>query len=488
MVIALLLAMSFVSCDKGLAIEMEIEGKVSFRDFEAIIKNAEEVIESRADANDLSQYIVEIVNNGTGEKVNTWTYSTLPEILSLPVGDYRVKVYNAELQDVAWESPYFYGEESFTVKENDLTEVGAIVCKLSNLKVSVQYSDELKSAIGTGEDVKVNVLVGDGNSLDFAYGENRAGYFRCDAENKSLVATFSGTVEGYYISEYKVISDVCAGQHRIISFSLKSAPDVSDEYGTIGSTGLSMNASVTSVDLTRDVPVEEETIQPDDFLNVSEDILNYQSTALSKNIIVNASASWTASSNENWCTISPIIGNVGESSLTITVAENVIEQERNAVVTIIMGDVIKEVLVKQAAYSNSPAVDAPLITSSTINLNAVNVVTASTIVDVDVKALGKIANFYVKIQMSDGNGGILDLSSVGLANEFDLCNPGQYKDGLIGLNLPVEDSVKGKTEMKFDISSFMSLLVIYNGNHTFEIDVIDELGQSAKATLKLKVE
>ena len=121
-------------------------------------------------------------------------------------------------------------------------------------------------------------------------------------------------------------------------------------------------------------------------------------------------------------------------------------------------------------------------------MSASNIVTATSIVDVDVLAPGKIAKFNVTIQMSDGNGGTLDLSQVGLANEFDLCNPGQYKEGLKGLNLPVESEVKGQSSMKFDISGFMPMLVIYSGDHIFDIEVVDELGQSTKATLKLKVE
>lgn len=203
---------------------------------------------------------------------------------------------------------------------------------------------------------------------------------------------------------------------------------------------------------------------------------------------MNTSAEWSATSNAQWCSVSPATGVGGESTLTISVTDNMVETEREAVVTVVMGDLSYDIAVKQAAYSEQPTFDAPSVTSATIDLNAVNVVTASSIVDVDVLAPGKIAKFNVKISMSDGNGGVLDLSSVGLANEFDLCNPGAYKDGLVGLGLPVNEQVKGKTEMKFDISGFMGLLVIYSGDHVFNLEVVDELGQSTSATLKLKVD
>lgn len=488
MILAVLTAMSLASCDKGLVDEIKQEGAASFKNFEATVLNEEDLIESRATSIDVNTFKVNVVNKSTGEIVESWTYAAMPEIVTLPVGGYTVEVYNAELKGAAWESPYLWGSQDFEIKENDVTIVETVVCKLTNLKVSIKYSDELKAAISTGEDVKVNVLVGENNSLDFVYNETRAGYFRCDAENKSLVATFSGTVEGYYISEYKVISDVAAGQHRIITFSLKTAPDVSDESGLVGTTGLSVSGDVTSVDLTGDVPVEEETIQPDDFLTVSDNELSFAMSASSKTVMVNSSAEWSASSSSSWCSVSPATGVAGESALTISVADNTVESERVAVVIVAMGDISYEISVKQAAYSEQPSAAAPTVSSTTIDLSSVNVVTATSTVDVDVLAPGKIAKFNVKISMSDGNGGIFDLSSVGLANEFDLCNPGIYKEGLVGLSLPVENQVKGKTEMKFDISSFMSLLVIYSGDHIFDIEVVDELGQSTSATLKLKVE
>ena len=488
LVIAALFSTSLTSCDKGLENIVDSEGKLSFQMFEATVQNGENVIESRATTIDVNTFKVVIVNKTTGVEAGSWSYGNLPEIVVLPTGSYSVEVYNSELQNAGWESPYFYGSQDFIIKENDVTIVEPIVCKLSNLKVTIQYSDELKSAIGTGEDVKVNVAVGENSSLDFVYSETRAGYFRCDAANKSLVATFSGTVEGYYISEYKVISDVAAGQHRIITFSLKSAPDIFDEYGAVGTTGLSLNASVTTVDMTSNIPAEEEIIKPDDYITISESSLSYTMKAGSKDVTISSSDEWTAVSSESWCTVSPAGGVAGESKLTVSVTDNTSTNDREAIVTINMGTITQEISVRQAAYSEQPSATAPTITSTTIDLSTSNVVTATSTVDVDVLAPGKIAKFNVKIQMSDGNGGVLDLSQVGLANEFDLCNPGQYKEGLTGLQLPVENEVKGQSSMKFDISGFMPMLVIYSGDHIFDIEVVDELGQSAKVTLKLKVE
>ncbi len=487
--VGILSVLLLASCDKDFDNVMDKEeGSLSLKNFEVSVHNAEDVIESRSSSVNVNTFQVTIVNKSTGEEAGTWTYGSLPEIVMLNEGSYTVKVKNQELEDAEWDSPYFYGEQDFTIKKNDVTEVEPIVCKLSNLKVSIKYSDELKSVIGSGDDILVDVTVGENSSLDFVYNETRSGYFRCDSENKSLVATFSGTVEGYYISEYKVISDVAAGQHRIITFSLKTAPDVSDEYGAIGTTGLSLNASVKTVDLTRDVIVDEEVIEPDDYINLSDSELSFAMDASSKEVSISSSAEWAATSDASWCIVNPATGIKGNNTLTVSVSGNTATSARTATITVNMGSISKEIIVTQAAYSEQPAVAAPTITSSTINLATSNVVTSSSIVDVDVVAPGKIAKFIVTINMSDGNGGTFDLSSVGLTNQFDLCNPGQYKEGLVGLGLPVEDDVKGKDAMKFDISSFMSLLVIYSGDHVFKVDVTDELGQTSSATLNLKVE
>ena len=281
---------------------------------------------------------------------------------------------------------------------------------------------------------------------------------------------------------------MAAGQHRIITFSLKSAPNISNEQGLIGTTGLSLNASVETEDMTSDVVVEEELIQPDDFMTVSETALSFSMKAGSKNVTINSSAEWVATSSASWCTLSPANGVGGESTLVVNVSDNTVEEERTAVVTIKMGEISHEIVVKQAAFVDQPTVEAPTVTSTTIDLSSSNVINAESIVDVDIDAPGVIANFNVKIKMSDGNGGIFDLGGVGLANEFDLCNPGTLEEGIKGLGLKVGDEVKGQTAMKFDISGFMPMLVAFSGEHVFELEVVDELGQSVSATITLIVE
>lgn len=492
MFIAVLSAISLASCDKGFDNEIVSEGSLSFKDFEATVQNGEEVIESRATTVDVNKFKVVIVNKTTGAEAGSWTYSALPEIVALPVGSYTVKVYNEELQDAAWEAPYFYGSQDFVIKENDVTIVDDIVCVLSNLKVTIKYSETLVSAIGDGSDVVVNVTVGENSSLDFVYGETRSGYFRCDAENKSLEATFTGTVEGYYISEYKVISDAAAGQHRIITFSLKSAPDIIDENGTIDINGLTFSADVTTVDMTSDIPAEEEIIQPDDFMTVSASALSFTMNAGSKDVTVNSSAEWTATSSASWCTVSPATGAAGENILTVTAEANTVASERTATVTVTMGDISEEITVTQAAYAEQPAYAAPTIESASegIVLNQESVVTAETNVAVNIQAEAGIDKLEVNIisELLSAD----ELGEMGLPAEFDLASPGDLEStlGADGFGFPVGDEVKNNTGViNFNVSSFMGLLCrLGSGTHTFRLTVTDNVGQVTTADLILKVE
>ncbi|MDE6207289.1 MAG: hypothetical protein K2M55_05730, partial [Muribaculaceae bacterium] len=80
------------------------------------------------------------------------------------------------------------------------------------------------------------------------------------------------------------------------------------------------------------------------------------------------------------------------------------------------------------------------------------------------------------------------LPDVGLCESFDLVDP-KTEDGkdltndLRGIGLPCGDDVKGKTEVLFDITMFMDLLV-FEDDYNFELEVVDTKGKSSSLTLK----
>ena len=82
-----------------------------------------------------------------------------------------------------------------------------------------------------GEDCKVSVTVGEG-ALDFMKEESRAGYFRSDKESNLLIATFSGTIDGYEEVNRIQVDNVKAGEWRKIHYDIKR-PEPGSETGGV---------------------------------------------------------------------------------------------------------------------------------------------------------------------------------------------------------------------------------------------------------------
>jgi len=79
--------------------------------------------------------------------------------------------------------------------------------------------------------------------------------------------------------------------------------------------------------------------------------LSFASTLESKQIEVNASADFDATSSEDWCKCTPTGGTAGKKALTVTVLRNYLETDRSAVLTFKSGTVKKEVYVRQEKKS-----------------------------------------------------------------------------------------------------------------------------------------
>ena len=469
LLISLLALFTLNSCDDPVYPQFANgEGKLSTATLKVSVLTDPEVKVDRSNDEDVSTYTVNIIQKSTSNIVNTWKYSEMPEIITLPVGDYKVEVFNAAVKDAEWDAPYYYASKDFSIVKNEITEIGTITCKLANVKVTIKYTDELKALIGEGKDVKVNVAIGELGSLDFGYGETRSGFFRYVPTSTTLVATFSGTVDGFFMSEFKVLEDIAAGQHRIITFGVKQAPDPEQEYGMIGTSGLVLNAKVTRIDLTINVPAGEEPIDPDDMLSVG-----------SKNVKVTATNSWIASSDQMWCTLSATSGAKGTNDVTINATENSSDQARTAKVTFVMGNISQVVTVTQAAKGSATS---PTITSSTLNLDAVNPITDGMVAKVDIIAPNGIAHLNVTIESPSLTPD--DLKDVGLSDKFDLAYPGEFSEPLSSLGFPTGDKVINQKSLVFDITPFMGLLGQFPGEHHFIIKVEDNNGETVTATLK----
>ncbi len=398
------------------------KGDVSLASIGIDVNNAEIVVRA---AVDVSDFQVTIVNKATGAEAASWRYADMPEIFTLPVGDYKVNVASHAVQPkAAWESPFYSGDKEFSIVANKLTEVGVVTCRLANLKVSIHYSDKLLAALA-GNEAKVDVNVNDSDILSFVPGETRSGYYEVVEGNTTLVAEFSGNIGGNVETMRKVYTDdIKPGYHRIITFTVKNGPDMPEETGSVNPSGITIDATVTDVDVDGNVVVTEGNLPDDDRPGheggdepgpgpVDPPVLDYKYTAGDADVAF------------------------GSDEVSFTGSQ-----------------------------------DASLYGPEDGQKRA----------EVFIKVPEGIAKLLVNIE-SD----VLDeaaLVEVGLAKEFDLCDPTQTVNGdltnsLRNLGFPVGAEVLDKTDLKFDISKFMPLLcMLGSGTHTFHITVTDNVGHT----------
>ena len=198
----------------------------------------------------------------------SYVYSDMPDIVVLPVGSYTVTATKGTDVAADWDSPYFLGESDYfdIRKDNITTDIDPIVCRLQNVKVSVEFDSQLIGAMSP--DSYVEVKVGDNAGLQFtAADEGRAGYYH-HTDGVSMVATFRGDVEGSPTVETKSFDTVEKGYHYKIRFRLHSQDS---SHSGEADADLNVDASVTTVNLENNVVIGEDEIL-DDSERPKEDI------------------------------------------------------------------------------------------------------------------------------------------------------------------------------------------------------------------------
>lgn len=371
---------------------------------------------------DVSNFLLTI-KNSQGEQVEQYTYSEMPEIISLPVGTYTVVASSAEAATNGFDVPFYTGStEQFTIKENELTEVSALTCRLANVMISVEYDEELRKLMG--EDVVTNVKIGD-NSLDIPSSETRKAYLIAPASAGSMDITLKGTIDGESVTEVKRVDNVQAGQYNIIKYVLNSVDDgTNSNVGGNLNIAINIDSSMTSSDETVGVnPGEEPGI--DDFPTDGGEEPGDGD------------------------------GDGGDESGSEQNMPTIVGTNFNGKPF----DISKDVLTVTKGQSVS--------------------------LSVTLLAPNKMAHVYVTIDSETLTEDVL--VGVNLAKNFDLAEPGDLEAGLKGLGFPTGTDVIGKEEIPFDITQFTSLLGIYGAaNHNFIIRVVDQQGLEVTETLKIK--
>lgn len=401
----------------------DVTGQLSLASMKMEVDLKVDTVYSKSRAGvDVSNFLLTI-KNSQGEQVEQYTYSEMPEIISLPVGTYTVVASSAEAATNGFDVPFYTGStEQFTIKENELTEVSALTCRLANVMISVEYDEELRKLMG--EDVVTTVKIGD-NSLDIPSSETRKAYLIAPASAGSMDITLKGTIDGESVTEVKRVDNVQAGQYNIIKHVLNSVDDGTNSNGG-GNLNIAINidSSMTSSDETVGVnPGEEPGI--DDFPTDGGEEPGDGD------------------------------GDGGDESGSEQNMPTIVGTDFNGNTF----DISKDVLTVTKGQSVS--------------------------LSVTLLAPNKMAHVYVTIDSETLTEDVL--VGVNLAKNFDLAEPGDLEAGLKGLGFPTGTDVIGKEEIPFDITQFTSLLGINGAaNHNFIIRVVDQQGLEVTETLKIK--
>lgn len=506
--------------------------------------------QTRAVTEATPDYLVRIYNS-SDECVLDTTYGDMqsqfndgPEqnLLALPVGTYRLEVHSQEpssVPDVEWEAPTYGTTYDFAVlrshtSDSPLTIADEVVCKLSNIKVTVSISTDLAELLG--DDTKSTVTLGSAVA-EFTKSESRAAYFRPqNSDGDTLEFKLTGTKDGKPAELSKTITGVKAGQWRKIMLSIVYAETgdikivvtvdsfVQDSEITINSTESLWEPELDEGtdrptltwpghDLAQPVALDESMYDPSGTFNGTAPALTLSAAdgiqtlllgitsdnAAFRTEIIEAAGltdvdlcgtisrlhpfyglQVTAGATEATIDLESIMylffGYEGSHTLTFNMTDN---KGRNAVATL------------QFNYGKGTAEEDPSIVCRQFDIDQPHTTQTGDEIDVDIKTASGIQAFVVSIISETLNEEVL--AAVGLLRPtFDLCNITDPEELAAltsdDIGFPVNDDVKGQTSMTFSVTKFTGMLSAFPGTHQFKLAVTNAEGSTTTKTLQLIVE
>lgn len=144
-----------------------------------------------------------------------------------------------------------------------------------------------------------------------------------------------------------------------------------------------------------------------------------------------------------------------------------VDDDDKPTITLVGGDINAEILLAQTDFDQNGNYTKNLV--------------------VDVTSKSAITSLVVDIASTNPTMAT-SLAEYGLSSSIDLCNAGVASGALKLMGLPVNDQVKGKTAVTYNITAQMKLLKELVGTHTFTITVTDEQGGVTTKALVITVQ
>lgn len=493
---------------------------------------------------DKSGFNVRIIHPESGVKHLDCEYGNLEDSYKLREGEYELGIESHDVQDFEWEGTegggvHYSLSHPFTIVAGETTTLPELECKVSNILVSIDFSDKMRELMG--DDCTVSVKVGSLDPVVYDVDETRRGCFRAEASENSLTWTFNGTIAGKeYVDIRDFVLDAKAGEHHTLHFDI--------EKGKGESGGFEITADVDSYDVNLNLNVGEEVVDPfpptgipptieGDGFDIDRRMAINIDDAEEARVVVNISTE--APIEELGVMISTTNTNFGEVLAGMGLGERFdlanLDTEMEAVLgglglpvgdavagqTELVFDISSFVplmagfydafgadfdadfaleVVDAAGGSTSKTIqlhftDQPVDNTPPVSITGdgidepVNITAAqagSIPVVINIAAPKGIAELLVEIDTTNPGFGEA-ATALGVLN---LTEPGESQGLLDSVGLPYGDAVKGQTSLVFPITSFVSMIFATAGGDPdftvdFKITVTDTEGAGNTKTVKL---
>ena len=442
-----------------------------------------------------------VIKSSEGSEVESWSrFAEVPAVIGLDPGSYTIEASSPGQKAVDWTQPKYFGSQSVTVTPGEVENV-AIVCKLSNMKVTVRTTEKFDSEI---EDFTVTVSAKDyAGIMAFTKAivtEGRSAYFDPTALTVDINATRKAK-EGVEIENMNIIQTMeipagAAQDHHIITLDASETgyTDLSGEDAITVVYTLNNKEVPILVDGLEENPVEDEpgtapVLSSSSITDGSVDVpvstssidLTYSSTvalAEGASITLGDQACKAAVSGN---TVTVTLPALSESTqYTLTVPEGAVVSAADASLA---ASAVTLSFTTGAAESGEP--EEPAITiSATAGIDEPVTYSKAALpseFNLTVAAPAGIEKYVVNVK-SAGLQGKLDMMQ--MSYSVDLANMNAAEEGFWGALFGITSAdVNGKTEVVFQIAAF--LMAMPEEENELEVVITDKEGNTITKNLTI---
>lgn len=442
-----------------------------------------------------------VIKSSEGSEVESWSrFADVPAVIGLDPGSYTIEASSPGQKAVDWTQPKYFGSQSVTVTPGEVENV-AIVCKLSNMKVTVRTTEKFDSEI---EDFTVTVSAKDyAGIMAFTKAivtEGRSAYFDPTALTVDINATRKAK-EGVEIENMNIIQTMeipagAAQDHHIITLDASETgyTDLSGEDAITVVYTLNNKEVPILVDGLEENPVEDEpgtapVLSSSSITDGSVDVpvstssidLTYSSAvalAEGASITLGDQACKAAVSGN---TVTVTLPALSESTqYTLTVPEGAVVSAADASLA---ASAVTLSFTTGAAESGEPEEPAITITATAGIDEPVTYSKAAlpSEFNLTVAAPAGIEKYVVNVK-SAGLRGLLDMMQ--MSYSVDLANMNAGEEGFWGATFSITSAdVKGKTEVVFQIAGFLSAMP--EETNELEVVITDKEGNTITRNLTI---